>query len=212
LKTSKSLAAEGKVEEALVQIERVLNYYAPFKDVPGSWWLQAAQIKLTLLVNLQRDGDAEDLIGKMMNASADAETLRAVRVQLAATWARKGQHEKAMAVYDEIINSGASNETLALAWLSKGHSLLAQKDWDTALLAYLRLPVFYPDQKLLMPQALLGSVRAYAGVDDLPDAEKAVNNLQEQFPNSPEAATAKKELQKITRNSAGGHEVSAGDP
>lgn len=77
--------------------------------------------------------------------------------------------------------------------------LLASKDWDSALLAYLHVPVFYPDQTALMPQVLLGSARAYAGLEDKADAVKTLNELNRRFPASSEAAEAKIDLQKLTK-------------
>ena len=49
--------------------------------------------------------------------------------------------------------------------------------WDGAVLAYLHVPVFYEDEKLWMPQALLGSARAFRGLEDLDRAKKSLNDL-----------------------------------
>jgi tetratricopeptide (TPR) repeat protein len=213
IKAATDLLEQGKPADALGQITPVLDYYSPFKDVPGNFWLPAARLKLKALVDLKRDQESTALIDEIVKASSDPEAARFARVLVAANWARKGDHEKAIAVYDEVINAGTSEETLARAWLNKGISLLALKEYDPALLACLHVPVFYPDQKTLMPQALLGSARAYAGVDDLPDAEKTFNELLSQYPNSPEAVTAKKELKKITTNpAAADHGPAAGKP
>jgi len=210
--TATGLLEQGKDAEALGQLEPVEAYYLPFKDLPGNYWLPAARLKLKALVDLQRDREAEALVADIVKASSDPEATRIAHLLIAENWARKGDHAKALAVYNEVINTSTNEETLARAWLNKGEVLLVLKEYNYALLACLHLPVFYPDQKLLMPQALLGCVRAYIGVDDAADAGKAAQNLTEQFPNSPEATTAKKEMQKITKNSASGPVPAAGNP
>jgi tetratricopeptide (TPR) repeat protein len=192
----------GKNVEALVQIGPVVTYYAPFKDIPGNWWAPAANLKLKVLLALKKDDDAEMLVREIAGASTDPDVVLSARVQMAAGWARKGQNEKAMAVFDEAIKQGGSDETLALAWLNKGQSLSATKEWDGALLAYLHVPVLYPEQKLLMPQALLGSARAYRQLGDKANAEKSCNEIIKTFSTTPEAAAAKSELQKIQNDPA----------
>jgi TolA-binding protein len=44
---------------------------------------------------------------------------------------------------------------------------------------------------------LLGSGRAYARLDDAARAKKSFNDLMTAYPQSPEAAVAKSELEKI---------------
>lgn len=196
LKAATDMLAHGKAAEALGEIQPIVTYYSPFKDVPGAWWTQAAVLKLNALVALGREADAESLISELSHASNDPEAILTARVQLAANWVRKGQTDKAAPIFDQAIKDSHNPQTLAVAWLNKGVILAERKDWDGALLAYLHVPVFYPEQKLLMPQALLGSARAFVGMEDLPDAERTYNELIASFPASPEAATAKTELHK----------------
>src|SRR5205823_9052895 len=104
-----------------------------------------------------------------------------------ANWARKGNYEKASPVFDEVIKDSKSPETLAVAWVNKGHALFASQQFEPALLAYLRVPAFYPEQKLILPQALLGAGRAFAGIGDGQKARETLNELLSGFPASPEA-------------------------
>jgi TolA-binding protein len=88
---------------------------------------------------------------------------------------------------------------LADAWVTKGNLLLAQKQWDEALLAFLRVPVFYREEKLFLPPALLGTGRAYRRLDDFDRAKKTFNELIATFPKSAEAALAQTEVQKLEK-------------
>jgi tetratricopeptide (TPR) repeat protein len=199
IKRARDFLAEGKAGEALGVLRPVMDNQEPFRDVPGNWWQQAAQLKLGALVAAGRDSEAEMLIGQLEQSSTDPETLGMAKVQQAASWARKGRHEKALPVYDAALKEAKSRDTLAFAWLNKGHSLLALRKWEPAILAYLQVPVFYSDSKLLVPQALLGSARAMAGLLDYASATAKYNEIIETFPASPEAATAKTELEKLNK-------------
>jgi len=86
---------------------------------------------------------------------------------------------------------------LADAWLNKGDAFAGKKDWDSAIFAYLRVPIFYQDEKEFLPAAMLGCARAYYRLDDLPRAKKTFTALMAAYPQSGEAITAKTELQKL---------------
>ena len=123
---------------------------------------------------------------------------RLASVLQAANDARDGQPEKAMQVYDSVIRSGSDPQTLAYAWAYKGSSLYDLQKFDPAILAYLHVPVFYPEEKILLPAILLETGKCYVHIENLPEAQKAFNNLIEQYPSLPEAAAAKAELKKIS--------------
>jgi TolA-binding protein len=88
---------------------------------------------------------------------------------------------------------------VATAWVAKGDALLAKKEWDSALMSYLHVPVFFPDETNHLPAALLGSARAYRRLDDVDRAKKSLNELIAQFPKTAEANVAKTELQKLQK-------------
>lgn len=201
IKIATDLIAQGKPADAITSLDPIINYYAQFKDVPGSWWAKSTKLKVQALLALKRDADAEVLMNEMVKgATADIEPVNQARVLVAAGWAKKGQHQKAIDVYNEVTKTSNDSDTLSIAWFNKANSLFVLQDFDPALLAYLHIPVFYSEDKTLMPQAMLGSARCYVRIEDLPGAEKAFNELIEQFPSSPEATTAKAELKKISKN------------
>src|SRR5207237_5456006 len=113
---------------------------------------------------------------------------RAANMRSASSLVIKQEFEKAAHICDDAIRDSTRPEVLADAWVMKGNVLLAQKDWDDALLAFLRVPVFYRDEKLFMPPALLGSARAYRRLDDVERAKRTLKELIAQFPKSSEAA------------------------
>ena len=199
LKAASELLAQGQPEKALAEIEQVVTYYAPYKEVPGAWWAQAALVKVSILGALHRDADAEPLLTEIQKVVRDPETLRGAQLRLVEGLIRKQQFEKALQICDGAIKESVQPDVLAEAWVNKGHVLFAKKEWDAALLAYLRVPVFYHNQKIIMPAALLGAAKAYRRLDDDDRAKKSINELTETFPKSPEAELAKAELGKMRR-------------
>ncbi len=197
LKTASDLLAQGQPDKARAEIEGVVGYYAAFKEVPGSWWAQAAMVKVSVLAAQQHEAEAEALATEIQKTVTDPETARAAQLRLVGALVRKRDFEKAVAICDAAIKDSTDPATLANAWIGKGDALLAQKNADDALLAYLHVPVFYYDEKTFMPAALLGSGRAYRRLDDVDRAKKSFNELIAAFPQSAEAAVAQTELKKL---------------
>jgi tetratricopeptide (TPR) repeat protein len=197
LKNASELLSQGQPERALAEVTPVLAFYDQFRDIPGAWWAPAAVIKVSALAALGRDVEAEPLALQIQKSATDPETARAANLRIANALVKKQDYDKALQLCDAAIKESARQEVLADAWVTKGNVLLAQKKWDEALLAFLRVPVFYRNEKLFMPPALLGSARAYRRLDDTDHARKALKDLIAAFPKSAEAAAAQSELQKL---------------
>lgn len=197
LKPAAELLAQGQADKALEQIEPVVKYYEPFKDIGGSWWPPAALVKVQALAAMKRDADAEALAAEIQKNATDPESARAAALKTITGLVRKQEFEKALQVCDEAIKQSASGDVLAEAWTRKGDVLFAQKQWDGALMAYLHVPVFYANEKPLMPSALLGSARSYHRLDDNDRAKRTLKELTTAFPKSAEATLAQAEMQKL---------------
>ncbi len=199
LKTAAEFLGQGEASKALAEIGPVVKYYTGFRDIPGNWWAQAALLEVSALGAMQLDKQAEALGEEIRRNAADPETARAAQLQLVAGLVRTEEFDEALQLCAETIKQSAKPEVLAQAWVRKGDVFLAQRQWDDALLAYLHVPVFYPNEKLWMPPALLGSARAFRGLDELERAKKSLADLATQFPKSPQAEIAQNELKKIRK-------------
>ncbi|MEP7015545.1 MAG: tetratricopeptide repeat protein [Verrucomicrobiota bacterium] len=197
LKAATGFLTQGQPEKALAEIDPVVRYYEPFKEVAGAWWAQAAAIKVSVLAALHREVEGETLTNEILKTVTDPETARSVQLRLAGGLIRKKEFEKAIAICNTAISQSGDTSILAEAWIKKGDVLLAQRQFDDALLAYLHVPVFYSDEKEFLPGALLGSARVYWRLDDAKRATKTLNDLIAAYPRSVEAALAQSELQKI---------------
>lgn len=198
-KTTAALLAQGAATRALAEIAPVVKYYAPFRDLPGNHWAQAALLKVSALAGMQLDKEAESLGEEIRKNSTDPETARAAQLQIVAQLVRKEDYARAIALCDAVIKESAQPSVLAEAWVKKGDAFLAQRTWDEAVLAYLHVPVFYENEALWMPPALLGSASAFRGLADLERAKKTLNDLTAQYPKSVQAEKARAELQKLPK-------------
>ncbi len=199
LKTTAAFLSQGQPEKALANIEPVVKYYEPFRDLPGNFWAPAALLKVSALSGMKLDKQAEALGDEIRKSVTDPETARAAQLQLVAGLVRHEDFEKALRLCDGVIKGSAQADVLAEAWVRKGDALLAQRQWDGAVLAYLHVPVFYEDETRWMPQALLGSARAFRGLEDLDRAKRSLNDLTAEYPKSAQAEIARAELQKMPK-------------
>ncbi|MDB6151649.1 MAG: hypothetical protein JWL90_102 [Chthoniobacteraceae bacterium] len=197
LKAARDLLLRGKAGEALAQLDSALRYYESFFDAPGSWWAELSLIKLNALNTLGRDKEADPIVDQLLQRASDPEILRAARVQGAAKMIRRGDFPKALETCDVILKESSKEGTLANAAIIKGQAHLALKQWDQAMLAFLQIPVLYPDERVLMPASMLGSGRAYFALEDYKSAKETLNDLMAAYGATPEAAAAKVELEKI---------------
>jgi tetratricopeptide (TPR) repeat protein len=199
MKSASDALSQGNAEKALADVNPIVLFYEPFREIPGAWWAPAAVIKVSALAALGRDKEAEQLALLIQKTSADPETARAASLRIAAAQVGRQEYDKAAQICDVVIKESTRPDVLADAWVTKGNLLLAQKEWEAALLAFLRVPVFYREEKVFMPPALLGSARAYRRMDDFDRAKRSATELIEGFPKSAEAAIAQTEIQKLPK-------------
>lgn len=199
LRTVPDLIVAGRAAEALALIEPIVRFYESFRDAPGSWWSEAAMLKVEALQSTGNYKDSEPLIDSVSRIATDPETLRGAKVFIAAGLTRRGDHKRAVELFEQVMKDTTKPLTLATASVNKGQSHLALKQYEPALLAFLQIPVFFPNQKLLLPQALLGSAKAYFGLEDLPRAKATLDELLKDYGASPQGAEAKTELARIAK-------------
>jgi len=198
LKDASTLIAAGKLDQALTVIEPVINFYRSYRDIKGNFWGEAAVMKLSIFMAQKREKDASGLIYEIQTTNQDADVVGAANASKALLLAWAGQWKEAIAASDPIINNEDSSSTaLSLAYLASGESHYALKEYEDAAFSYLHIPIFFPEEKLMMPKALLGSARCFAKLDVRNELESSISTLKESFPTSPEFADAKTEFPSI---------------
>jgi len=199
MRSAPDLIAQGKSAEALAQLEPVVKYYEGFRDAPGSWWAPLIVLKIEALNSAGKEAEAASLTEQTLQLAKDPEAQRALRARQAANLARQGKTAEAEEICDTVIKESKDARTLAAAYLAKGQCLLAKKQWEDAMLAFLETPVFYPGEKVELPKSMLGIGRAQFGMDNFTEARAALNDLIKTYAASTEAMQAKTELDNIAR-------------
>jgi tetratricopeptide (TPR) repeat protein len=204
LNSAPALIAEGKVDEALDQLQPVIKYYEGFRDAPGSWWVDAVPLQIQALLALGKDKEAVEAAEKFSRLASEPEHQKLSRIFAAVALTRKGEHDGAVRVFAETAKTTKRLDILGLIAVNNGDSLVALGDvlkekgevekaavrYEEALLSYLRVPALYPSQRMYLPQALLGSARAYLGIEDFARARASLKELKENFGQTAEAKKA----------------------
>jgi tetratricopeptide (TPR) repeat protein len=196
---SAALIGQGKIDEGLARLDPVFRYYEGFRDAPGSWWGEAAVLKAGALLTQGKDQDAASLVDQLNRFATEPQTALAGRALSAALMSRRGDHARAVEIFDAVVKEATSPDVLAVAAIYKGRSLLALKQFDPAVLSFLQIPVFFPEAKHLLPASTLGAGQAYAGMQDRARAKDVLNGLIKDFPSTPEAGQAQQELAAIAK-------------
>lgn len=192
--TVQTLGAMGKLR---VELE-------PLKTIPGGreWWLEGEFLRAHILLSQKRIADVEASMKEIAANSADPEAQRHARVFLAHLTALAGDPRKALEQLQEIILASRDNETLADAWLFAGQSHAALSEQQQAVVAFLRVPVFYPARQVPLAGAQLGAARCFIALEDISSARRVLKDLTTQSPNTPEGQEGKKLLSQLQRDSA----------
>ncbi|HEY2342734.1 MAG TPA: hypothetical protein VGH90_06880 [Chthoniobacteraceae bacterium] len=199
LRNAAELIIRGKNAEALVQLDPVMRYYQGIRDIPGSWWADTAMLQIRAMVGQGRTHDADALIDDFSRLAVQPETVIAAKAFAADSAARHGDAARALDLSQAVVKEGTRPDALAVAYIAAGESHLARKEWEPALLAFLEVPVFYPEEKLWLPPALLGSAQAYREMEEFTHAKETLDNLVAAYADSPEALQAKTEREKLAK-------------
>lgn len=188
-----TLVTAGKSAEALALLEPVYRQFAPFAKVPGSHWPRAAELRLQALLLGDDQVAITSAARELIQNGLSPDVTGTAKLALAQLDARDGREELANIMLEEILKE-APPPIQARAWILRGDLATKRAAYEEALEAYLRVPAFYGTLDLLQPPALLGAARAYRGYGDDARAERAALDLIDTYPDTLQAAEAKKEF------------------
>ena len=121
-------------------------------------------------------------------AESDAEKARRAEAQVgkAACLVKQSKHDDALKLIDEIIKATSTDEaaTMASAYVLQGDCLQAQSKMKDAALAYLHVPVLFPQEKAAHAEALYHLAKISGQIGQPDRAAEARDILLESFPNS----------------------------
>lgn len=199
LKQTEALIGQERFDSALARIEPVFNAQSPFKDIPGNFWARAAALKATALSGVGKVAEADALLAELAKIPGNQGVGASINLALADNLARKGQDIEALKLCEKVIQDSDDPTVLTKAWITKGDIHLRKKDFDPATLAYMHVIVFSPRDKAASARAYLGAARALKGLERFDDAAARYDDLEKGYPQTPEAVTAKQELDALLK-------------
>lgn len=172
------------------------------KKIPGGreWWLEGEFLRAHILLSQRRNKELEEAMKEIAADSTDLVAQRHAQAFLAHVAGLAGDPRKALDQLRAIILNARDPETLADAWLFTGIHRAAVNEQQDALVAFLRVPVFYPALPVPLSYARLGAARCHIALEDLPAARRSLKELIEaQGPSLP-GQEAKKLLSQVEKD------------
>jgi len=182
----------GRPADALKTLDALVPSQEVFRDITGSWWPKATSLRVEALARLGRDVDAEVALERLRRSRNGADLVDRSALTIVSTLVHTGKIAQARERLKAINLAKADAAILAQSDLINARLLQIDGKTEAALLSYLRVPVLYSQQRDAQPAALLGAASCYRALGMTARADAMINTLMERFPDSPEAAQAKR--------------------
>lgn len=189
-----ALLASGKTDEALELLKKGRDFFQPFKDIPGNHFVN---LSFAYVEALGAAGKFEETVKAMpalrLLKLSDEQKLKLKILQLNIDRQTSSDYTGIVAQAQNILSETDDSAVGASLWMIQGDVYFKQKQWEKALFAYLRVPVFYGTQVQRVPEAELNSARTLAKMRRFEDAGAYYKRLIDTYPGSNVAEAAKKE-------------------
>ena len=171
--------ARGDAATAETLLDPLRAEHAPFARVPGSWWGEVLRIRLRalLLLGAGREAEAGRVARELAAIAGDPDARQEARLALTELEVRAGRPDLAEAMLAELEREGVSTRLQGAIHLLRADLLLARREAEDAVEAYLRLWVFFRSEQELMPRALQGAIAAFALLGDETQAARLKTEL-----------------------------------
>jgi hypothetical protein len=171
--------ASGETVKTLQAMGRLRTELGLLKKIPGGreWWLEGEFLRAHILLTQKRVKDVDEAMREIAADSTDPVAQRHAQVFLAHLTGLAGDPRQALEQLRSLILGARDQDTLADAWLFTGQHLATVNDQQTALVAFLRLPVFYPSRLVPLASARLGAARCFVAIEDLAAARQTLKEL-----------------------------------
>ncbi len=169
---ARRLLAAREPSAALLVLEPILKQFAPFAKIAGSWWPTIARLRLQVLQESGVVAKIEQAARELAALSTEPEAVGEAKLALTELEVRAGRARLAEAMLESILSDPVPAAVRARAWLLRGDIAMADKRYEAAVEAYLRIPVFHGAYDHLVPAALLAGERAFRAWGDVAQAER----------------------------------------
>jgi tetratricopeptide (TPR) repeat protein len=200
LTEGRSLLSQGRTEEAISVLKTGKEFFEVFKDIKGGGDLYRDTF-LAYVETLAQGGKFEETVGMMSQLGrltlTKEQEVRLKVLKLNVERQTSSDYVSIVAQAENILADTDDSATSAAVWSIIGDVHDKKKDYEKALMAYLRVPVFFGTQMQRVPEAELNAARMLVKMRRFEDAQAFFNRLIETYPGSAIAETAAKEKASI---------------
>ena len=195
---ARDLMAKGKPDDALAILAKAKGDFEIFETLPGSPY---TDIFFTYVELLSQAGKFEETVKlipqlKILKLS-DAQKMQLRIIQLDVDRQTSSEYTAILAEAESILSETDDSSVGASIWMMIADIYSRQKNWEKALMAYLRIPVFYGTQLQRVPDAELKAGQMLVKMKRYEDAQAVFKRLAESYNGSAVAEQATKELTAI---------------
>jgi tetratricopeptide (TPR) repeat protein len=195
---AKNLMAQGKADEAIATLKKGMDFFENFQDIKGNWY---GEIFFAYVEALSQGGKFEDTIKMIPQLKqlqlTDEQKLKLRIIQLDIDRQTSSEYVSILAEAQSILSETDDSAVCAAVWAIIADIHAKKKEWEKALMAYLRIPVFYGTQVQRVPDAEMKAGQMLIKMKRFEDAQAVFTRLAETYANSAIAAAANKEKAAI---------------
>ncbi len=192
------LQAKGKTEEAIAVLKKGRDFFENFEGIEGNWYLDTY---FAYVEALNQGGKFDDVVKALPALRAlkltDAQKMRLRIIQLDIERQTTSDYVSIITEAQSIMKETDDSAIGAALWGIIADVHLRKKEWEKALMAYLRIPVFYGTQMQRVPEAELNAAKTLVKMKRYEDANSFLARIIESYPGSPVAEVATKEKAAI---------------
>jgi hypothetical protein len=185
LRDARQAAYSGDARTVIDKIGPLISDHRIWAETPGNYWRDLMRMQVPALYVLGENEQLRQLIqGWLPTGDLDLDD----SVKLLAMRMSGGDQAAFREICAKATAGNPSSLVAAIGWLELGRAALAEKKWPHAVRQFLSVEVFASSWRLLVPEALLGAVRACAGNRQQPQASVYARDLQTEFSGAPQSA------------------------
>lgn len=192
------LQAKGKTDEAIAVLKKGRDFFENFEGIEGNWYLDTY---FAYVEALNQGGKFDEVVKALPALRAlkltDAQKMRLRIIQLDIERQTTSDYVAIIAEAQSIMKETDDSAIGASLWAIIADVHTRKKEWEKALLAYLRIPVFYGTQMQRVPEAELNAAKSLIKMKRYEDANSFLARIVESYPGSPVAEVAAKEKAAI---------------
>lgn len=195
---ARALLGQGKPDEAVAIIKKSKEFFEVFENVKGTPY---RDVFFAYVETMSQAGKFEETIKLIPQLRAvqltDEQKLKLRIIQLDIDRQTSTEYTSILAEADSILSDTNDSAIHAAIWMIIADIHLKKKEWEKALMAYLRIPVFYGTQVQRVPDAEMKAAQTLVKMKRYEDAQAVYARLMDTYKGSPIAQAAEKEQAAI---------------